>query len=59
MLDIGAYVFFSIYGAAIASIFYINNCNRNNLDLLDDDIEPISMRFTSRERTAMDQRFLS
>lgn len=59
MLDIGAYVFISIYGSAIATIFYINNCNRSDHDLLDDDIEPISTRFATRERTAMDQRFLS
>jgi len=58
MLELGTYLFFSIYGGVIASIIYINTCNRNNIDLMDQDIEPISRRFIRRERTTMDQRFI-
>ncbi len=58
MLELGTYLFFSIYGGVIASIIYINTCNRNNIDLIDRDIEPISRRFIRRERTTMDQRFI-
>ena len=56
MLEIGTYLFFSIYGGVIASIIYINTCNRNNNDLMDQDIDPILSRVSIRERIAMDQR---
>ena len=58
MLELGTYLFFSIYGGVIASIIYINTCNRNNIDLMDQDIEPISRRLIRREMTTMDQRFI-
>jgi hypothetical protein len=59
MLELGGYLLISLYGGVIASIFYINTCNRNNEDLMDEDIEPITARFSRRERIAMDQRLIS
>ncbi len=58
MLELGTYLFFSIYGGVIASIIYINTRNINSNDLMDQDIEPISRRFITRERTTMDQRII-
>lgn len=58
MLELGTYLFFSLYGGVIASIIYINTRNINSNDLMDQDIEPISRRFITRERTTMDQRII-
>lgn len=58
MLELGTYLFFSLYGGVIASIIYINTRNRNNNDLLDQDIEPIPSRFRNRERMTVGERFV-
>ena len=58
MLELGTYLFFSLYGGVIASIIYINTCNRINNDLLNHDIEPIPSRFRNRERMTVGERFV-
>ena len=58
MLELGTYLFFSVYGGVIASIIYINTRNINNNDLMDQDIEPIPSRFQNRERMTVGERFV-